>query len=197
MGGYPRFCAMERSGRRPGRGGGVSVVPGAAAGAGRVGSGSRRTGGCRAAPSPARAARLHRRGVKTRTSVPGIAVKLQTCQRLLAPAASKCWYSGMRHRLQPGPGPPARPPRRRARPGPAPGAAQRGGARPGWAGGSCSRRAHAWVGAQSHTCPRRVLANPSTGGPELPLGSPPSICPLPWTLSHIPSHGTECGQWWE
>ena len=40
-------------------------------------------------PPPARPARIHRRGVKTRTSVPGIAAKLQTCQCLLARPAEQ------------------------------------------------------------------------------------------------------------
>lgn len=137
--------------------------------------------------------------------MPGIAAKLQTCQRLLAPAAGKCWYSGMRHRLQPTPGPPARtppPPRHRARPGPAPVAVGRGGAWPGGGReGSCSPpRAHACarcggtvctppgsvptsVCIWSCTCPRRVPTSPNIGAfapPRPSLGSiPPQFTRCP------------------
>lgn len=105
----PFLCHGEPRTPSPVKERGVPVVPGAAAGAGRAGNGPRRPGGCRAAPSPARSARLHRRGVKTRTSVPGIAAKLRTCQRLLAPAAGGGGFSGMRHRRQLRPRPPPGP----------------------------------------------------------------------------------------
>ncbi|XP_053855858.1 collagen alpha-1(I) chain-like [Vidua macroura] len=123
---------------------GVPAVSGAAAGAGRAGNGPRRPGGCRAAPSPARSARLHRRGVKTRTSVPGIAAKLRTCQRLLAPAAGGGGFSGMRHRRQLRPEP---------RPGPE---------------GCGARRTLARLGRVC-VCPHRVPVGRSPEGVVFPL----------------------------